>query len=334
MKSKTKNRLTEQQIRQLVKLHFGTECEISQIEEQKGGMFNAIYLFTRVKEQDKIVLKVGVIPGTPLLTYERDVMPTEVECYRLIKKYTTVPVPEILAYDFSKIQIPSNYFFMTALTGKPLSKAAKKMGADNLNRVKTELAGYLEQLHRIEGSYYGYFTEDKTQQYTTWKEAFFHMFAQILEDAKKHRVHLPYERIKRVLKEHAVCLENVVRPALVEYDCHEGNVFVKETEEGYKIEGIVDFERSFWGDPVADFPAAFVFTEDIRREKAFLDSYLKASGRAVYTDTDAKKYQLYRLYLMVIMAAETFRYDFLYAKIQGIWAKAQVRKCLKKLEES
>lgn len=331
MKSRTKNLLTEQKIRELVHLHFGETCEVSSIEELKGGMFNAIYLIGRKREQDKIVLKVGVVPGTPLLTYERDVMPTEVECFRLVREQTSVPVPKVLAYDFSKTHINSNYFFMTALEGIALSSVSKKMDKNNLNQVKAELAGYLAQFHSITGPYFGYFTQDPEQQFSTWKEAFSHMFEQLLRDAQERNTKLPYVKIRQALSENAYCLEELKAPALVEYDCHEGNIFVKQVNGVYQIEGILDLERAFWGDPIGDFPTAFVFTDDIRKEPAFLNAYLKASGKNVYTDADAKRYQLYRLYILTIMAAEVFRYDFLYAKLQGAWARWNISKCLKEL---
>lgn len=348
MKSKTKNLLSEGEIKKLVKVNFGDSCEVSGIEELKGGMFNAIYLVrlvdgarngsvgagreNRTKGLDKVVLKVGVIPGTTLLTYERDVMPTEVECYRLIREQTSVPVPEVLAHDFSKTHIKSNYFFMTALEGVPLSAVSKKMEKENLGRVKAELARHLEQIHHVKGGYYGYFSDDPACQYSTWKEAFSRMFRQILADAREHKVKLPYQRIEDVLKANLFYLEECDSPSLVEYDCHEGNVFVREWENGYEIEGIVDFERSFWGDAMADFPAAFILTDDIRKETEFLDAYLKASGREEFTGADWKRFLLYRMYICVIMAAETFRYGAVYAKMQGTWAKAQVEKCLKGLE--
>lgn len=333
MKSRTKNLLSEVEIKKLVRVNFGESARVSGIEELKGGMFNAIYLVRLTNAgRDKVVLKVGVVPGTTLLTYERDVMPTEVECYRLIREQTSVPVPEVLAHDFSKTHIKSNYFFMTALEGVPLSAVSKKMEAENLGRVKAELARCLEQIHHVRGGYYGYFSDDPACQYSTWKKAFSRMFWQILADAREHKVKIPYQRIEEVLKENLSYLEDCDGPALVEYDCHEGNIFVKEGENGYEIEGIVDFERAFWGDPMADFPAAFVFADDIRKEKEFLEAYLKASGRAAYTKADAKRFLLYRMYICVIMASETFRYGFVYARMQGAWAKAQIEKCLKGLE--
>lgn len=329
MKSKTKNRLSENKIKELVRIHFGRECETGEITELTGGMFNAIYRIERKNEKDAVILKVGVIPDTTLLTYERDIMPVEVECYRMIREQTTVPVPEVLAYDFSKRYIESNYFFMTELKGEPFSKVMKKMGQENADRIREELAGYLYQIHGVKGNYFGYFTKDERRQYSTWKEAFFHMFRQILADGREHRVKLPYARIMAALQRHDGSLEDVREPSLVEYDCHEGNIFVKKTGNSYTIEGILDFERAFWGDPIADFPTAFVFTDDIRKETAFLNAYLRVSGRNAYTETDAVKYQLYRMYILTIMAAETFRYGFLYGKLQGMWAKWQLRKCLR-----
>lgn len=329
MKSKTKNRLSENKIKELVRIHFGRECETGEITELTGGMFNAIYRIERKNEKDAVILKVGVIPDATLLTYERDIMPVEVECYRMIREQTTVPVPEVLAYDFSKRYIESNYFFMTELKGEPFSKVMKKMGQENADRIREELAGYLYQIHGVKGKYFGYFTKDERRQYSTWKEAFFHMFRQILADGREHRVKLPYARIMAALQRYEGCLEDVTEPVLVEYDCHEGNIFVKKTGNSYTIEGILDFERAFWGDPIADFPTAFVFTDDIRKETAFLNAYLRVSGRNAYTETDAVKYQLYRMYILTIMAAETFRYGFLYGKLQGMWAKWQLRKCLR-----
>lgn len=329
MKSRTKNRLSENKIKELVRIHFGRECETGEITELTGGMFNAIYRIERKNEKDAVILKVGVIPDTTLLTYERDIMPVEVECYRMIREQTTVPVPEVLAYDFSKRYIESNYFFMTELKGEPFSKVMKKMGQENADRIREELAGYLYQIHGVKGKYFGYFTKDERRQYSTWKAAFFHMFRQILADGREHRVKLPYARIMAALQRHDGSLEDVREPSLVEYDCHEGNIFVKKTGNSYTIEGILDFERAFWGDPIADFPTAFVFTDDIRKETAFLNAYLRVSGRNAYTETDAVKYQLYRMYILTIMAAETFRYGFLYGKLQGMWAKWQLRKCLR-----
>ncbi len=70
MKSRTKNLLSEEQIKELVKVNFGDSCQVGKVTELKGGMFNSAYLIERLKEKDEIVLKVSIVPGTKTLTYE------------------------------------------------------------------------------------------------------------------------------------------------------------------------------------------------------------------------------------------------------------------------
>lgn len=124
MKAITKNLLPEEKIRELVKIHFGEDRKVTSVRELTGGFFAAVYLIGVTGEPDQMVLKVGVIPGTPLLTYERDVMPTEVACLTMLREKTTVPVPKIYACDFSKTHIKSNYFFMEVMEGSVLSEVS------------------------------------------------------------------------------------------------------------------------------------------------------------------------------------------------------------------
>lgn len=335
MKSKTKNLLTEEQIRKLVKVNFGDSCSIGNITELKGGMFNSAYLIERLGEKDNIVLKVSLKPGTRTLTYEKDPMPTEVAVFKLVEEKTTIPTPRVLAYDFSKKYIPSNYFFMTALQGTAMNKVQKKMSIQNVADLKKELASYLAQLHQIKGDYFGYFTQEQSRQYKTWKEAFLNMMSMILEDGKKNGTKLPYERYERVLKEKSGYLEAVKEPSLIDYDLWAGNVFVKQQGENYMLEGIVDFERAFWGDPLADFGGSVMLLDNIYEEPDIWRVYQENArpGRELSKE-DHIRSAFYGLYIYTIMAAETFRYDFLYSRIQGIFAMRNIRKYLKILEEA
>jgi aminoglycoside phosphotransferase (APT) family kinase protein len=335
MKSITKNLLTEDQIRNLVKVNFGDSCGVGNITELKGGMFNSAYLIERPQEKDGIVLKVSIKPGTKTLTYEKDPMPTEVAVFKLVEERTTIPTPRVLAHDFSKKHIPSNYFFMTALEGIAMNRVQKKMSKENEAALKKELAVYLAQLHHIKGDYFGYFTEDENRQYKTWKEAFLHMMSMLLEDGKKNGTKLPYERYERVLKDKSGYLEAVKEPSLVDYDLWSGNVFVKQQGENYALEGIIDFERAFWGDPLADFGGSVMLLDNIYEEADLWKVYQEKVklGRELSKD-DYIRRAFYGLYIYTIMAVETFRYGFVYSRIQGLFAMKNIKKYLKILEEA
>lgn len=335
MKSKTKNFISEAQIRNLVKVNFGDSCRVGSIKELKGGMFNCAYLIERMVEKDNIVLKVSIKPGTRTLTYERDPMPTEVAVYQLIEEQTTVPVPKLLAYDFSKKHIESNYFFMTALEGVSMNTVQKKMSKENLAELKMELVGYMAQLHQIKGDYFGYFTKDPQRQFKTWKEAYLSMMRVLLEDGKRNGTKLPYERYDKVLKEKSGFLDAVQEPSLVDYDLWAGNVFVKQQGENYILEGIIDFERAYWGDPLADFGGSVMLLDKIYEEPELWSVYAKkAVFRRELSGEDQIRRAFYGLYIYTIMAAETFRYGFLYGQMQRAFAMNYVKKYLKLLEEA
>lgn len=334
MKSRTKHHLSEEKIAELLRVNFGEGCEASCITELTGGMFNAVYLIRRKREGDEIVLKVGVLPDTPHLSYEKDLMRREVECMRMISEQTTVPIPKVLACDFSRTRIAGDYFFMTKVEGVAFSSVSRKIEKTQRDQVLGEMAAYLAQMHQVKGTYFGYPTDDKSEQFGTWKEAFFHMYETLLADAKERGYKLPYDRIRKILKEYASYLEEIKEPALVEYDCHEGNVFVKENGDGkWHVAGIIDFERFFWGDPIADFTGVFFLLPDVRKEPAFLSAYLKASREhKEYTKDDEVRYLLYRMYILTIMSSEVFRYGRLYAWIQGTMGKRYLRQSMDLLE--
>ena len=332
MKSKTKNILSEDQIKRLVKVNFGDNCLVGNIVELKGGMFNSAYLIERVNENDKIVLKVSVSESTPILSYEKVTMYTEVEVYKMLADQTKIPMPKLLASDFSRKNIPCDYFFMTALVGETMNKA--KLTKENKDLIMKELADYFAQQHRIKGQYYGYFTKDKKYQFTSWKDAFLHMMDMILSDGKAHGIKLPYDRYEKLLKEKGFCFDQIMEPILVNYDLHPGNIFLKKMGDSYVVEGIVDFERAFWGDPYADFPAAFLMTDDIRKEESFWKAY-REIAKIDHDITKEEKMRLlfYRLYMFTILQVEVYRYGFLYSKLQGFFGRKVATQCMSELEK-
>jgi len=89
----------------------------------------------------------------------------------------------------------------------------------------------------------------------------------------------------------------VTTPVLVHFDLWQGNVFVDPAES--RVVGIIDPERAFWGDPVADFVSLALFG-DIEDEPDFLAGY----GGVAFTPAMRYRFRLYRVYLYLIMIVE------------------------------
>ena len=92
--SVTKSMISNETIYNMVNKAFG--CEPKEITELTEGYFNVAY---RIDLGDRpVILKVAPSPEVDILTYEKDIMWTEVDSMKLVKKETAVPVPEILFY--------------------------------------------------------------------------------------------------------------------------------------------------------------------------------------------------------------------------------------------
>jgi aminoglycoside phosphotransferase (APT) family kinase protein len=127
----------------------------------------------------------------------------------------------------------------------------------------------------------------------------------VLADAVEYRRELPAPAasIGRLFDRHADLLDEVTTPVLVHFDLWDGNIFVLPAagtdRDGYAIEGIIDGERAFYGDPIAELVSLALFA-DPADLPGLLPAYL---GRPL-TDRERIRLRLYTAYLYLIMATE------------------------------
>lgn len=111
------------------------------------------------------------------------------------------------------------------------------------------------------------------------------------------------------------CLNEIKTPHLVDFDMWAGNIFIDEATCSH-ITGIIDFERSFFGDPAADFTSAMMLFDNVEDEPDFRKGYSEISNIPFkITDNDRIRMNLYRLYMAVILFVESYRYDEDYAEM-------------------
>jgi aminoglycoside phosphotransferase (APT) family kinase protein len=91
---------------------------------------------------------------------------------------------------------------------------------------------------------------------------------------------------------------------LVHFDLWDGNILVEPSSAGHRISALIDAERAFWGDPLAEFVSLALYG-DIERDTAFLDGYRGAGGTVTFDVAARRRLSLYRAYLYLIMWVET-----------------------------
>jgi aminoglycoside phosphotransferase (APT) family kinase protein len=248
--------------------------------ELTEASYNTAYRI-RLTDGSGLVLKVAPDPEAPGLTYEHDLMRTEAEFYEAA--HGKAPVPEV-------VHASGDFLLMTELPGD--NWFGQRESLAGTAALRTELGGHVAALHKIAGTGFGY---PQNPLLPTWRAAFTAMMADILADAEHYEVPLPISEIRGLMTASEALLDAVETPVLVHFDLWDGNILVHDG----RITGLVDGERAFWGDPVAEFVSLALFG-DISADQAFFEGY----GQVEFTGDVRRRLAMYRSYIFLIMIVE------------------------------
>lgn len=115
-------------------------------------------------------------------------------------------------------------------------------------------------------------------------------------------------------------LDDVTRPALVHFDLWQGNLLIAGAPGARTLSGVIDGERMFWGDPVADFVSTALFG-NIEEDEDFLAGYA-VTGGPVRFDGSLRRLAFYRSYLYLIMLIEVVPRHYGPEHRERIWSHA------------
>lgn len=303
MKSRTKTSVSPDTLRDMMRAAgIGGAAEIAELGD---GEFNTAYKVTAA--DGCYVVKIAPRDDADVLTYEKNLMATELAVYELIAQHTDVRVPKVL-YQSSAV-IGSPWYMMEYLPGQPLTKA--KLTREQKRRVMFELGQSTAKINAVKNDAFGYMQKGLKP---SWKEAYHDMAAAILADADRLRVRVPHrEKILRLIAQNAGVLDEVKQARLIHFDLWKGNIFVSENGA---LEGIIDTERAMWGDVYGEL-VNLDFFGDFARNTAFIEGYNSVADEKIVLNASARKrMNLMRLYLALIIYTEA---DTRSGKYSGVY---------------
>jgi hypothetical protein len=305
MESRTKRTVSESAVALLVATAFGDGVGVAGLVPLTEGMFSTAFR-VRLTGGREVVLKVAPPPDAALLTYERGIMRTEVLFYRLARERTTAPLPDLL-YAGHTGRTPGagedvDFLFLSMLSGTPVSAVRPRLSGPRHSMLRRELGGIVAGLHTLTGSGFGY-PQDAGLLAADWPSAFTLMVEAVLADAVRFGVTVPADRVRAAVLACRGALAEVTTPVLTHFDIWDANVFVELGAGSVRVEGLIDPERAFWGDPYADF-AVIGLSRDVQDDLDFLAGYREAGGVAEFTPAVRLRLACYRIYLFLIMIVE------------------------------
>ncbi|QJW38064.1 phosphotransferase family protein [Cellulosimicrobium protaetiae] len=301
------------------------------VEPLSGGMFASVFavdLAPRPGEEvpdgvpARVVVKITGADTSRLLRYEHGILTTEDTAYRAARA-AGLPVPRVLHADLTREHVDGDALVVTFLDGTLWS--GRELDAAATAVVRRGLGSFMARLHGITGDRFGYPAPASDLAAGSWPDAFGRMVGAMLDDARRWGVELPEARVLDAVARHRDLLARVTVPRLVHADLWPGNVLLGDGDDdtatgggpdtdagaGLTIVGVLDAERSLWGDPLFELAGADQHGAGAV-DPALLAGYAAAGGDLGLGDgtpgsgdPDAwTRLSLYRAYLACLLVVE------------------------------
>lgn len=297
MESQTKNVKTRDEIAALARHAFGVGLApgADGLRELTDGWFNAVHELG-LADGRRLVLKIAPPPDAPVMTYEHDLMATEVATMRLVKSDPAIPVPAVLFHDDSCRLCDAPYFFMEKVAGANLDHVRKRLSPDEASAVDRHVGEIVRAINGFRGAWFG-LPGHPGLRAPTWREAFGKIVDSVLQDAACRDVVFPrpVDEIRALLAHHAPVLDAVREPRLVHWDGWDKNFFVADG----RVTGVIDFERALWAEPLMEAQFRHLSWTGVT-------DAMRGYGRTGFSDTELVRNRLYTMHLALVMHTECF----------------------------
>ncbi|MBD3321021.1 MAG: phosphotransferase [Chitinivibrionales bacterium] len=241
------DRFSDSILKKCLRKHLGKAAEHALLSRIPTGKFNTSY-YADIGA-DQYVLRIAPPRDSVFVFYERDMMKQEPGIHALLLEKTSVPVPEIIAFDQSGECIPDTFLIMSRMPGVALSQA---YGVD-IRRTLHQAGRCLAQVHALTAEPHGYIGEHcPMEPKARWHEAFFDMWDRMIADIVSAGYYSPKEAdfLRSLVFRHAAVFKRPVQSSLLHMDIWAQNLLV---DRKGNLTGIVDWDRALWGDPEIEF---------------------------------------------------------------------------------
>ncbi|SDH08179.1 phosphotransferase family protein [Nonomuraea jiangxiensis] len=260
--------VTPEQIQAVCHRVFGPGARVSSAVELGLGMYNTTYRVTVAGRERPVVVRFAPEPERQFIS-EREMMRNE---------YATVPhlaviaplMPRVLAADWSHDLIGRDYLVQTLLDGVPAPDGLRNYPRPAWTAFYRRIGEIARTVHGVRGPGFG---PVAGPVYDTWSRAVIASLRDIAADLESVGLDAADLRSAAALAaEHSAVLDEITEPRLLTGDLWTVNVMIADGAPEPTITGVLDFDRTLWGDPAADWPVRLAAAKQDER-LAFWEAY-------------------------------------------------------------
>lgn len=236
-------------IQEIVKHTFSDKFNLRDIFFIKAGRFNTTYKL-EIGGLKPVILRIAPADENNIYNLEKFLLRREYAIQPFLAPVKALR-PDVLSADFTRTIIPRDYMILSYIEGLSGDDiVVGELATDKELYIWKQLSDISEALGNVEGPSFG--LPYAPGLFSKWSEALMFILNGMVEDLK--RFHLPSEfpsQLLNILPRHINTIDQVIKPKLTHGDLWPKNGMF--TRDEYKIIGLLDFERAFWGDPRAEW---------------------------------------------------------------------------------
>jgi len=241
--------LSSEDVIACVRRHLNASPEPSAVRRVPTGKFNET--FDVALPDRNVIVRIAPPDDVVFCFYEVRMMRQEPDIHEMLLARTDVPVPRILAADFSREIIDRDFLVMEKAPGRPLTEATVTPArhADILRTTGV----YLRQAHDLTADVYGYIGAHRPMEPAdTWQAAFEVMWNRLIDDVVGVDGYSADEArfMRDLYADRADHFTHEPPSRFLHMDIWHQNIMV---DGRGAITALVDWDRALWGDPEIEF---------------------------------------------------------------------------------
>jgi aminoglycoside phosphotransferase (APT) family kinase protein len=242
--------LSTDQLSAMCKRGFGDDAAIESMQELGGGTFNTTYLL-QLADQRKVVLRVSP-PQTDETPWDEAFLMRREHAIQPFFAPVAARMPRTLLVDFTHQLIDRDYMFQSFIEGERWEDVADALTPEENQILWSEFGELTRQIHEVRGDSFG--LPRPGFQFPYWSQTVIDRLERTLQAAREIQLDAPdLVRILGLIRTYPGQLDEIQIPRLLHGDLWLFNLLIQRQAEAPAIIGVLDADRSWWGDPLADW---------------------------------------------------------------------------------
>ncbi|MFD7282650.1 phosphotransferase family protein [Streptomyces sp. NPDC059862] len=241
--------VTPEEIEVICRRTFGSGTQVTAAVELGGGMYNTT-LRVHVNGEDRpVILRVAPDPERQFRS-ERALMRNEFATLPYLAPIAPL-MPRLIAADFTHEVIERDVMVQTFLDGVPAAERLGTYPRSTWPDFFRQLGEVARSIHAVRGPHFGPISGPG---YASWSEAMTASFTDIA--AALDAAELDAADVRKaadLVDEHRAAFDEITEPRLLSGDFWTINCLLDASAAVPTLSGALDFDRTLWGDPAADW---------------------------------------------------------------------------------